>query len=467
MSFRDDADRTVAALQAYAENAAQRNRPVLSQTRITDLAHDLDLKMLIAEGGLEGNRLQNFLDRYLTAATCLHHPRYMAHQVAVPVPQAALAALIDGFTSNPMAIYEMGPGAAAVESVVLNWMMEKIGWRNISDARTHGEGVLTHGGSIANLTALLAARARIAPNAWTDGVPSNLVLVCSSAAHYSISRSAAILGLGASSVRLVGSDPLGRIDPSALARLLAKLREDGKQPMAVVANAGSTALGLFDPLREIAAVCRSEDVWLHVDGAHGASQLLSSRLRPLLDGIDEAHSVVWDAHKLLRAPLICAAVLVRDQGALTAAFRQEASYLFHDKDQPGIDFIYRSIECTKAALGLKIFFALAYGGESAIAETIEQQADLATAAAELLGATPGIEIAVKPETNIVCFRVEGPDDLQLAIRRRLTSDGSYYVSTAEALGKRWLRLALMNPATTLEDIASLRTEVLRLRNTIS
>lgn len=462
MGFREDAETTVTALQSYAERAARGEGRVLRQTPIGELTRDLDVARLLAEGGLEGPRLADFLERYLAAATRLHHPRYMAHQVAVPVAQGALAALVDGFLNNPMAIYEMGPPAAAIENAVLDWMMRHVGWRGPGSRAGRGAGVLTHGGSLANLTALLAARARVAPRAWADGVPLNLVLVCSPGAHYSISRAAGILGIGARNVRHAATDLLGRIDPVALPDLLTSLSEAGEQPIAVVANAGSTALGLFDPIRDIAAVCRAHGVWLHVDGAHGASTLLSPRLRYLLDGIEEADSIVWDAHKMLRSPLLCAAVLVGDEGALTAAFQQEASYLFHDKEQPGIDFLHRTVECTKAALGLKVFFAVAHEGEKAIAATIERQTDLAKAAAALLRAAPGIEVATEPESNIVCFRVAGTDALQLEIRRRLTSDGAFYVSTAEALGKRWLRLALMNPQTTLADIKALHAEVARI-----
>jgi len=462
MSFRDDAGMTVAALQAYAERAVRREGAILRQPSIDSLVDALDVERLIAEGGLEGNRLELFLCRYLAGATRLHHPRYMAHQVGVPVPHAALAALIDGFTNNPMAIYEMGPPAAAIEHAVLNWMMTKVGWRGSACGKQSGAGVLTHGGSLANLTALLAARARCAPRSWAEGIPNNLVLVCSPGSHYSIARAAAILGVGVQNVHHAATDAVGRIDPKFLSSQLRGLCQKGKLPIAVVANAGSTALGLFDPIRDIAPICREHGVWLHVDGAHGASTLLSSRLRYLLNGIEAADSVVWDAHKMLRAPLLCAAVLVREESALNEAFQQEASYLFHDKDQPGIDFAHRTVECTKAALGLKIFFAVAHGGERAVAAVIERQTDLAQAAADLLRTTPGIEVAVQPQTNIVCFRLHGTDALQLAVRKRLTHDGDFYISTAEALGKRWLRLALMNPETTIDDIAELRTAVLAL-----
>ena len=473
MSFLDDISITASALQKFADASAQRDVPVVRQPPLQDLAGALDLERLIREGGLSGDGLRFFLDTYLGASTRLNHPGFMAHQVAVPLPQSAIAALIDGFTNNAMAIYEMGPAAATVEFAVVNWMLDKIGWtpqplrqaarpgvqRDATGA--HGGGVLTHGGSLANLTALLAARARVAPRAWEEGTAGRLAIVASPASHYSVARAAAIMGLGHKAVRHAPVDDFGRIEPERLGGFLNDLTDAGITPLAVVANACSTALGLYDPLRDIAHVCRAHDVWLHVDGAHGASALVSGRLRPLLDGIELAQSVVWDAHKMLRASTLAAAVLVADHATLDHAFAEEASYLFHDKDEPGIDFIHRTVECTKAALGLKVFFALAFQGQHAVAQMIERQTDLAHSVAVYLRSEPDIEVACDPESNIVCFRLAGDDALQLALRRRLTDDGDFYISTAEALGRRWLRLALMNPATELKDVEAL---VVRLRS---
>jgi L-2,4-diaminobutyrate decarboxylase len=466
MTFDKDAATIVEALETFARKAALGDGPVLRQPAIADLARDLQLDHLIRDGGLQGDRLGQFIAAYLSASTRLHHPRYMAHQVAAPLPSSALAALVDAFTNNAMAIYEMGPAAAAVEAAVVAWMRGKTGWPPALEARDGavvGGGVLTHGGSLANLTALLAARARVAPSAWQNGTPGDLALVVSPASHYSIARSAGIMGLGQNAVRPAPADALGRLDPGKLSAFIAALRAEGRRPLAVVALAGSTALGLYDPLREIADVCREHGVWLHVDGAHGASALISPRLRGHLDGIQHADSLVWDAHKMLRSSTLCAAVLVRDPRALDHAFSEEASYLFHEKDQPGFDSIHWTVECTKAALGLKVFFALACEGEAAIAEMIERQTSLAEAAAGFLRARPGVEVAAEPQSNILCFRLDGPDELQLELRRRLTSDGAFYISTAEALGKRWLRLALMSPNTALADIEALIAELQRLR----
>lgn len=466
MTLRTDCDIAIEALQLFAEQAAARRAPVIRQPPMAELARGLDLDRLMAEGGLEGESLRRFLAAYLEAATRLHHPAFMAHQVAVPHPLGAVAALVDAFTNNVMAIYEMGPSAATVEVAVVNWMLGKVGWRPApmpgcpdGDGR-HGGGVLTHGGSLANLTALAAARGRVAPHAWEEGTPPDLVILAPAGCHYSITRAAGILGLGRKAVRDAPTDEDGRLDPGRLERSIGELRRGGAEILAVVANACSTAVGLYDPLREVATLCRDLGVWLHVDGAHGASALVSERHRPLLDGIDLADSLVWDAHKMLRTPTVCAAVLVRDHRDLDSAFHEEASYLFHDKDQPGVDLIHRTVECTKAALGLKAFFSLAAVGERGMAAYIDRQTELAKAAAAFLRSRPGMEVAVEPQSNIVCFRLRDEEDgLQLALRKRLTEDGNAYVSSTEFRGRRWLRLALMNPGTQLADIAALVTRI--------
>jgi L-2,4-diaminobutyrate decarboxylase len=186
-------------------------------------------------------------------------------------------------------------------------------------------------------------------------------------------------------------------------------------------------------------------------------------LRGRLDGIALADSVVWDAHKMLRTPTVCAAVLTRDGRALDGTFQEEASYLFHDKEQPGFDFIHRTVECTKAGLGLRLFLVLAAGGEAEAARFVERQVELARSAAERIGREPGFTVAVAPESNIVCFRAQGEDELQLALRRKLLAGGRHYITTTQFRGRRWLRLVFMNPATDLGDVERLLAELDVLR----
>lgn len=466
MAFQDDCATALTALQAYEARARRRSGRVIEQPPMAQLARELDPGRWLAQGGLEGAAFARFLEAYLAAATKLHHPGYMAHQVAVPHPMGAVAALVDAFTDNAAPVYEMGPSAALLEFALLNWMLAKAGWEpqplpgagNVA-RQASGGGVLVHGGSLANLTALMAARGRVAPEAWRTGIPRDLVLVAPEGCHYSIARAADLLGLGRGALVAPPVNDDGVIVPGKLTGFLRDLGDRGSRVLAVVANACSTAAGLFDPIRPIAEACREAGVWLHVDGAHGASVLLSDRLRSLLDGVELADSLVWDAHKMLRAPIVCAAVLVRDRRDLEQAFHQEASYLFHEKDQPGIDLIHRTLECTKGALGLRAFLALAGTGEWGMARYVERQADLAREAARVLAGQPGFEVAVEPSLNIVCFRVAGSDELQLELRRRVLERGERYITTTTFRGRRWMRLALMNPETELEDVRRLVEEL--------
>ncbi len=465
MSYSKEYQSTVTALEAFTKSSSAREGRAIHQPPLADLVKSMDIERLIAEGGLQGKRFEQFLATYLSAATRLHHPGTMAHQVAVPEPMGALGALIDATTNNSASIYEMGPSAGAIELALLNWMLRKVGWSPVplppegDGSGDFGGGVLTHGGSLANLTALMAARASAAPEAWRDGLPRDFVLVAPESVHYSIGRAIDILGLGRDALRAAPVDENGRIEPARLADFIAERKRKGEKILAVVANACQTAAGLFDPLRAIGRICADAGVWLHVDGAHGASALVSARHRGLLDGIELADSLVWDAHKMLRTPSTCTAVLVRDHRWLDSAFHQEASYLFHDKDEPGVDFIHRSVECTKDGLGLKLFLSLAAEGEAGAARFLDRQVELAGDAARFIASRPGLELAIMPELNILCFRAAGSDELQLAIRKRLIEEGMHFISTTELRGTRWLRLSLMNPATEMEDIRSLVADV--------
>ncbi len=464
MAFREDATLAVEALARYLEQSSAGEGPVLLQPPLAELARRLELEPLIASGGLHGPRLAAWLETYLAATTRLHHPGYYAHQVAAPEPLGAVGSLVDGLTNNPGAIYEMGPAAATIEFAVVNWLLGKAGWTPPPLPPTApppgvAGGVLTHGGSLANLTALLAARARIDPGAWSEGSRRDLVVVAPEASHYSIARAVGIMGLGQRALVAAPVDADGRLDPERLAATLDAQRAAGRVVLAVVANACSTAAGLYDPLRQVARRCRDAGVWLHVDGAHGASALVSPRLRHLLDGVEEADSLVWDAHKMLRTPTLCAAVLARDGRHLDRAFQQDASYLFHPKDEPGFDFMPRSVECTKAGLGLRLFLVLASQGEEALAAHVERQTALAQAAAARLAREPGLEVGAAPESSIVCFRVDGSDERQLEVRRRLLAGGRHYVSSAVFRGRRWLRLALMSPATDAAELDRLAAAV--------
>ncbi len=469
MTFLSDLEIVAEALDRHIASACAGAVPVLVQRPIANIIEDLQLDRFVRHGGLEDNALRRFIDRYLKTIINLHQPGYMGHQVAVPHHAAALGALIDGSTNNPMAIYEMGPGAGAIEYFVINWMLEKIGWppSPLKPGRqtegTFGGGVLTHGGSLANLTALIAARTAVRPDAWRDGNQGDLAVMAPDNNHYSIERAVGILGVGTSNIYHVPTDARGAMDPRSLPHTLARIRGDGKTPLAVVANACSTAVGVYDRLRPIGEFCRNEGIWFHVDGAHGASALLSPNYRHLLDGVELASSLTWDAHKMMRTPSVCAAVLVQDHRAIDTAFNQEASYLFHDKEQPGFDFLHRAVECTKSAMGLRFYLVLAALGEEGLAHYVERQYRLAAQAYEYLKGLDWVETPVAPESNILCFRVPGSDAYQLEIRKCILAEGDFYITSTLFENERYLRLVFMNPNTTMDDVKRLVRQIEHFR----
>jgi L-2,4-diaminobutyrate decarboxylase len=154
----------------------------------------------------------------------------------------------------------------------------------------------------------------------------------------------------------------------------------------------------------------------------------------------------------MRTPSLCTAVLVKDFRTIDQAFQQEASYLFHAKEQPGFDFIHRTVECTKAGLGLKLFFVLAALGEQGLEEHVDDQFELAKEAFDYIQSQPEFECAVEPQSNILCFRLKGSDQLQLDIRDKLIAQGEFYLSTAAFGGQRYLRMVFNHPDTNLDDI---------------
>ncbi|MFD0888503.1 pyridoxal phosphate-dependent decarboxylase family protein, partial [Streptosporangium algeriense] len=225
-----------------------------------------------------------------------------------------------------------------------------------------------------------------------------------------------------------------------------------------ISAACATGTGLYDDLRPIGEFCAANGLWFHVDGAHGASALLAGEYRHLLDGVELADSLTWDAHKMLRTSSLAAAVLTRRADALDAAFRQRASYLFYG-DQ-GFDSIGRTVECSKAELGLKVFLNLAWRGERGLGEYVARRYATAHRLWELARERPGFALPYEPESNIVCFRYGTGD--QAVIREALTADGAFHLTSAEIGGVRHLRAGVMAPATDDKTLHALLDRVAEL-----
>lgn len=394
-------------------------------------------------------------DDILPAGLAVHHPRNMGHQVAMPLPMAALCDLIAALTNQAMAVYEAGPTATLIERQVIQWLAELIGWQG-------AEGVLTSGGAQANLTALLAARqVKAERDVWKDGVAcaAPLKILASEHAHYSVARAAGIMGLGTEAVIKVATDKAGRMDVKALTSAHQQTVRNGGHVIAVVATAGCTPTGSIDPLEAIGTYCNAQNLWLHVDGAHGASMLLSSQYRDKLRGIELADSVVWDGHKLLYMPAPVSAVLFKNPQHSFAAFAQEASYLFQGESAQDETYntSYRTLECTKRMMGLKLWAAFSLYGVDGLGALVDKVFTTARSLAVKLQKAPDFELLMMPETNIVCFRYRTGDQSEL--RKKLVESGAFHLTQVSLHGEIWLRTTIMNPFTSNPDLDFLLEQI--------
>ncbi len=420
-----------------------------------------------------GERFATLVQLMLSRGHNLHDPRYLGHQVPASIPLAGLFDAVGSVTNQVMAIYEMGPWASAVEEVMVEQLGSRIGWPPKTFA-----GVITHGGSLANLTALLTARNVVLGDSWEEGVSSRTsqppVLIAHAEAHYCIARSAGILGLGTNQVIKAGLDDRRRIDPNQLDKTLTKLRADGQPIVAVVACACATPVGAFDPLDDIAEVCRRHEVWMHVDAAHGGAALFSEKHRHLLKGLEHADSLIWDAHKMLFVPALCAFVFYKNAEHRFEAFRQDAPYLF-DPSAPGLadfDSGLKTVECTKRSAAFGLWGVWSLFGPELFGDMVDVTFDLGRQFYQKLSEAPDFQPLHDPQCNIVVFR-HVPDALknapneelgrfQLRLRRDVMQSGEFYIVPTTANGQGALRVTLINPLTTAEHL-DLLLETLRVR----
>jgi L-2,4-diaminobutyrate decarboxylase len=409
-----------------------------------------------------GRPLAEVVDRLerdvVSDATRLTHPMYLGHQVSAPLPATIWCESLISALNNSTAVREMSPSVNAIEHRLVRWFGEMAGYG------AECGGTLTSGGTEATFTALLAARAAALPDAWQQGVGANPpVVVYGEQAHYAVTRAVAELGLGLKSGIPVPTCDY-RMDTEALVTTLDRLAREGRAVMAVVATAGSTPVGAFDDLETIGKLCEARGLWLHVDGAHGASALLSARHRHRLAGLHYARSIAWDPHKMMLLPLSAGMVLARREQDLDQAFAQRAPYLFHGQGTERVwDQGVRSFQCSRRGDALKLWVALERHGTDGIGLLYDRLCDVAMSLHHAVRAHPAFESVHEPECNIFCFRYVGDgrvtgaalDPFNFDLRQRYNRAGRGWITTTGLDGRRMLRVTVMNPRTGPTHVAAL------------
>ncbi|WP_406298794.1 aspartate aminotransferase family protein [Embleya sp. NBC_00888] len=392
-------------------------------------------------------------------------PHCAGHLHCPPLAVAVAADLVAAALNPSLDSWDQAPAASALEVEVVAALAGLVGF-------TPGVagGTITSGGTEANLMGLLLARDAAGP-----GVGRRRIL-CSQAAHFSVRRCAGLLGLGEDAVVTVPAGADHRMDPDALAAAGRRVLAGNDRIAAIVATAGTTDLGAIEALPAIASVARELHAWLHVDAAYGGGALFSDRLAPLLVGLDRAHSVGLDLHKLGWQPIAAGVFLVRD-AALLGPLAQRAAYLNPDDDEQAgyLSLLGNSPRTTRRADVFKIAVTLRALGRSGLGELVDRCHDLARHAAELIHADPRLELVAEPVLTSVVFRYlpdryDGRrpadraevDRVNAALRRRLLHEGRAVVGRTElgeGPGAVRLKLTLLNPNTTGTDLAALLAAV--------
>ena len=438
--------------------AGIRERPVIAANHAGKTKAALNVELPV-----EGRPLEQLLDECRTVMDLSRHnghPRFFGYVASPSTPAGAYADLIASALNANITCWRSAPAGTELEQLVVRWLGSLIHYDDNS------RGLLTSGGSMANMIALLIANRRKSgaevarKGLWNAGPP--MTIYASEEVHLSIPKAADILGFGRDQVRLVACDERQRMRVDQLVSHLKADRGQGLRPFCVVASAGTVNTGAVDPLNQIAEVAGEFDLWFHVDGAYGAPGVLDQRKSALFAGLERADSVSLDPHKWLYVPVDAGCLLFRDPAAAMAAFStDEADYIkVHGLSQDAaFAFWDYGVELSRRFRALKVWLTLGYYGTRRLAESISNDVSMAAYMGELVSRADDFELLAPVELSICCFRYlpRNANDNELnrvneAIMAAVQKSGRAYLSNATVNGKFALRACITNFRTNQTDI---------------
>ena len=408
---------------------------------------------------LLGRIREGVLDRAMNPA----HPGYLGHLDTIASAIGIFADAVVSACNNNMLSYEMSLVFTRMEQAVLRWAARRFGLGE------RAGGCLVSGGSLANVQALWTAR-----NARLTGDPARTglaganrrpVVIASDQVHYSVFKAANLLGLGRDGLLRVPAGADGRVDPGRVEERILAAREEGCEPFCLVGIAGTTVTGTVEPLVELGAIARRHGLWFHVDAAYGGSLILSPTLAPLLRGIEAADSITWNPQKWLFVPKACASILYRDTSVMERTIRERFVYGRDNGGDEGPNLGEYTIQGTRRVDVLKLWLTLEHLGTGRLGELIDRNVERAARLARGVEESEGLELVVKPDLNLVCFRArpreigaeegERLDALQVSIQREVARKAGFWLSLPRHRGRRILRAVVLHPDAGEESLDAL------------
>jgi aromatic-L-amino-acid decarboxylase len=476
------ADRAVTLVTDYF--ASIRELPIFPSLTAEQIATQLEASLPI-HGPHNLDDLFEDCRRIIANSRQSSHPRFFGYVASPATPVGAFADLIASALNQNVPAWRSAPAATHIERTTLRWLAQLIGYADSAS------GLLTSGGSMANLNALYVAHrtkarahAKVSdPSAadvshgglWRAGAP--MTLYVSNQAHHSLIKAADILGLGREKVRIIGTDERFRMNVDLLQEQIEADSRAGLRPFCIAATAGTVNTGAVDPLADIAAVAEKFNLWFHIDGAYGAPAALDPIKRPLFLGLARADSVTLDPHKWLYTPLDCGCLLLREPQLARAAWRQiegsEYIKIFEESDAESFAFFEYGTELSRRFRALKLWLLLRYYGVPRLAAAIADDSALAAYMAERLEQAEDFELLAPVELSICCFRyvsiharralLNASEDTRVQVEKELNKlnerivhavqrGGRAYISNAILRGRFALRACIINFRTTRRDI---------------
>ena len=433
-------------------------RPVRAENYAGKTSQSIDTQLSV-----EGVPLEQLLAECRTIMDLSRHnghPRFFGYVASPSTPVGAYGDLIASALNANITCWRSGPAGTELERLVVSWLGSLIGY----SARANG--LLTSGGSMANLIALMIASRAKSKNVsrqgfWNAGPP--LTVYASEEVHMSIAKAGDILGIGRDQVRTIACDEQQRMRVDALRQSIEADLREGLRPFCVVGSAGTVNTGVVDPLEDIAGIAAEFELWFHVDGAYGAPGVLDERKKHLFAGLERADSVSLDPHKWLYVPVDAGCLLFRDDASARSAFStDEADYIkTHGYvDEEAFAFWDYGVELSRRFRALKVWLTLQYYGTRRLAEAICQDISLAAYLGELVSEADDFELLAPVELSICCFRYvprSGMKDAELnelneRVMGLVQKGGRAYVSNATVKGRFALRACITNFRTTKADI---------------